>query len=83
MLLAAAFCSKAAVVQVKQQTVAGGRTNVLSSATAETGVDYATRTVPSLSGYIFTHWSMEPATEAATGTAIFKILSKRWPCLRT
>ena len=65
MLLLAAFCSEAAVVHVKQQTVAGGRTNVLSTATAETGADYATRTAPSLSGYIFTHWSMEPATEGA------------------
>ena len=65
MLLAAAFCSEAAVVHVKQQTVAGGRTNVLSTATAETGASYTTRTAPSLSGYIFTHWSMEPATEGA------------------
>ena len=65
MLLLAAFCSEAEVVHVKQQTVAGGRTNVLSTATAETGADYATRAAPSLSGYIFTHWSMEPATEGA------------------
>lgn len=65
MLLLAAFCSKAEVVHVKQQTVAGGRTNVLSTATAETEASYTTRTAPSLSGYIFTHWSMEPATEGA------------------
>ena len=65
MLLAAAFCSEAAVVHVKQQTVAGGRTNVLSTATAETGAGYTTRTAPSLSGYIFTHWSMEPVTDGA------------------
>ena len=65
MLLAAAFCSEAAVVHVKQQTVAGGRTNVLSMATAETGASYTTRTAPSLSGYIFTHWSMEPVTDGA------------------
>ena len=64
-LLAAAFCSKAEVVHVKQQTVAGGSTNVLSTATAETESSYTTRTAPSLSGYIFTHWSMEPATEGA------------------
>ena len=65
MLLAAAFCSEAAVVHVKQKTVAGGRTNVLSTATAETGAGYTTRTAPSLSGYIFTHWSMEPVTDGA------------------
>ena len=65
MLLAAVFCSEAAVVHVKQQTVAGGRTNVLSTATAETGASYTTRTAPSLSGYIFTHWSMEPVTDGA------------------
>jgi hypothetical protein len=65
MLLLAAFCSKAEVVHVKQQTVAGGRTNVLSTTTAETEASYTTRTAPSLSGYIFTHWSMEPATEGA------------------
>ena len=61
-LLAAALCSNAAVVHVKQQTVAGSTTNVLSTTTAETAASYTTRTAPEKSGYVFTHWSIEPAS---------------------
>ncbi|MBR6586328.1 MAG: hypothetical protein IKK82_02805, partial [Kiritimatiellae bacterium] len=54
-LLAAALCGNAAVVHVKQQTVAGSTTNVLSTTTAETAASYTTRTAPEKSGYVFTH----------------------------
>jgi hypothetical protein len=61
-LLAAALCGNAAVVHVKQQTVAGSTTNVLSTTTAETAASYTTRTAPEKSGYVFTHWSIDPAS---------------------
>ena len=61
-LLAAALCGNAAVVHVKQQTVAGSTTNVLSTTTAETAASYTTRTAPEKSSYVFTHWSIDPAS---------------------
>lgn len=61
-LLVSALCGNAAVVHVTQQTVAGSTTNVLSTVTAETAASYTTRTAPEKSGYVFTHWSIEPAS---------------------
>ena len=63
-ILVATFAAvgNAAVVHVRQQTVAGGQTNELSYATRETANRYTTQTAPVISGYVFTHWSIEPAS---------------------
>ena len=61
-LLVSALCGNAAVVHVTQQTVAGSTTNVLSRTTAETAASYTTLAAPAKSGYVFTHWSIEPAS---------------------
>ena len=48
-------------VHVYQQTSAGGSVVALSDETLETGREYVTQTAPEIEGYIFTHWSIEPA----------------------
>ena len=63
-ILVAIFATvgNAAVVHVRQQTVAGSQTNELFYTTRETANSYTTQTAPAISGYVFTHWSIEPAS---------------------
>jgi len=62
LLMAAAFSGWPDVVHVTQQSVASGRTNVLSSVTKATGAAYETLCAPEISGHMFVGWTIEPAS---------------------
>ncbi len=51
----------ARVVHVYQDRLVGGVRTRLSDETKETGGTYSTQSAPSVSGYIFTHWSISTA----------------------
>ena len=51
----------ARVVHVYQDRLVGGVRTRLSDETKETGGTYSTQSAPSVSGYIFTHWSISVA----------------------
>ena len=59
LMMFAVFGSRADVVHVYEQTVAGGVTNRLSDMTKEAGGDYVTQSAPSIAGFIFTGWTTD------------------------
>ncbi|MBR4611818.1 MAG: hypothetical protein IKO40_03790, partial [Kiritimatiellae bacterium] len=59
----AAAAARAEKVHVYQRTVAGTAVSQLSDTALDTGASYSTQTAPSISGYIFTHWSISTAQD--------------------
>ena len=57
------FLSEANEVHVYEQTLAGGVTKQLSDSVYSTGRNFSTQTAPTISGYVFTHWSISTTQE--------------------
>lgn len=57
-----ALAGEGAIVRVKQQTAANGTTNVISDVLEETAILRRTVAAPAISGFAFTHWTIEPET---------------------
>jgi len=55
----------AAEVQVREYTIVGNTTNLLTTANKVTGVHYSTQTAPNVNNYIFTHWTCSSGGDLA------------------